>query len=402
MAVVDSVEHRIAFDALASADLIVDAVYMGGSNGTTADDPISKLIPGVGNQGGFRHAGSPRKGAVRLAVLYTSGGEVDWPDHLDLQTGTFTYYGDNRTPGRDLHDTPRAGNLLLRDVFMASHGTAGDRATKVPPFLLLEKASTSGRSVRFRGLLAPGGPTMMADDELVAIWRTTAGRRFQNYRARFTVLDEAKVSREWIQHLLNGGNSLEGGCPASWRTWVEGRAYASLLAPSTSVIRSREDQLPTSSVGKEMLEQIREFFRDREHDFEACAVAIWRMIAPSTGPVDITRPSRDGGRDAIGAYMLGPTANPIAVDFALEAKCYSGKNSVGVREVSRLISRLRHRNFGVLVTTSYFNTQVQEEIHEDKHPIALICGRDIIEVLRQQGHTTVESLLRWLEQSFPR
>ncbi|WP_236246871.1 restriction endonuclease [Streptomyces sp. CC210A] len=84
------------------------------------------------------------------------------------------------------------------------------------------------------------------------------------------------------------------------------------------------------------------------------------------------------------------------------SKCYGANNSVGVREVSRLISRIRHRNFGVLVTTSYFHKQVQEEVHEDGHPIALIAGRDIIDALRHNGRTTVETVRQWLEQSFPK
>ncbi|MFE1881882.1 restriction endonuclease [Streptomyces diastatochromogenes] len=99
--------------------------------------------------------------------------------------------------------------------------------------------------------------------------------------------------------------------------------------------------------------------------------------------------------------MLGPAGNTINIDFALEAKCYAATNSVGVREVSRLISRLRHRNFGVLVTTSYFHKQVQEEVREDGHPIALVCGKDIVDVLRQHGHTTASAVQQWLGQSFP-
>ncbi|MEV5463106.1 restriction endonuclease [Streptomyces sp. NPDC002788] len=396
---VDAVPH-VAFSDLETADLQVDALYAGGTSGNSGDDPMSKLIKGIGNQGGFRYAGSPTNRTVKLAVLYTSGGEVDWPDYLDVQTGTFTYYGDNRKPGQGLHETPRSGNVLLRDAFEVSHGTPADRA-KVPPFLLFEKAARTGRSVLFRGLLAPGGPTMTSDDELAAIWRATAGKRFQNYRARFTVLDADRIPRDWIQHLLAGGDPLAGECPEVWRTWVESRVYRPLLAPATTTIRSKTDQLPEDTTGVAMLEEIREYFRGREHDFEACAVAIWRLIAPSTGAVDVTRPSRDGGRDAVGTYILGPVANRIAIDFALEAKCYAADNSVGVREVSRLISRIRHRNFGVLVTTSFFNKQVQDEVHEDGHPIALVCGRDIIDSLRQQGRTTVGSVRQWLKQSFP-
>ncbi|WP_432168495.1 restriction endonuclease [Streptomyces sp. bgisy031] len=394
-------EPHTAFRDLATADLVVDALYAGGSNGNSGDDPIARLIKGVGNQGGFRYKGSPAKKSVQLAVLYTTGSNVDWPDHLDVETGAFTYYGDNKKPGQDLHGTSRGGNVLLRDAFEASHGTEADRLANVPPFLLFEKVGGSGRAVRFRGLLAPGGPALSADDELAAIWRTTSGQRFQNYRARFTVLDHARISRSWIQHLLDGGNPLEGDCPAAWTQWVKGRDYTPLLAPATTVIRSKADQLPEDRDGQAVLDAIRDHFRGRESDFEKCAVAIWRLIAPRTGACDVTRPSRDGGRDAVGQYTLGPASNTITIDFALEAKCYAATNSVGVREISRLISRIRHRNFGVLVTTSYFHKQVQEEVHEDGHPIALICGRDIVEVLRQHGHTTVEAVQHWLQQGFP-
>ncbi|MFJ5088747.1 restriction endonuclease [Streptomyces sp. NPDC088674] len=394
---------HVAFEDLPTADLTVDAVYARGRKGHAGDDPIARLVSGVGNQGGFRYKLSPDRQSVRLVLLYTSGTDVDWPDHLDLETGTFTYYGDNKKAGEDMHATRRGGNALLRDVFAASHGTAAERLAGAPPFLLFEKAAASGPSgVRFRGLLAPGGPALTSDEELVAIWRSTADDRFQNYRARFTVLDHHTLSRSWIEHLLAGGASIDGDCPPAWRRWIKGRAYAPLLAPPTTRIRSKADQLPADREGRAVLEAIRGHFKGREHEFEACAVAIWRLIAPRTGAVDVTRPSRDGGRDAVGQYILGPAANTITIDFALEAKCYSSSNSVGVREVSRLISRLRHRNFGVLVTTSHFNKQVQEEVYEDGHPISLVCGKDVVDVLRQQGHTTVGAVKRWLSQSFPR
>ena len=43
----------LPFSALSAADLVVDAVYEGGTAGNTGDDPLSKLLR-VGNQGGFR------------------------------------------------------------------------------------------------------------------------------------------------------------------------------------------------------------------------------------------------------------------------------------------------------------------------------------------------------------
>jgi Restriction endonuclease len=92
------------------------------------------------------------------------------------------------------------------------------------------------------------------------------------------------------------------------------------------------------------------------------------MYAP-TSDYSLTAPSRDGGRDAYGYYKLGSEADPIRLDFALEAKCYGPDNGVGVRELSRLISRLRHRQFGVLVTTSYLAPQAYEELRDDDHPV---------------------------------
>jgi AspBHI-like restriction endonuclease len=201
------------FEDLPTVDLLVDALYPGGSRGNVGDDPVVKLVPGVGNQGGFRYSGSPKRGDVRVVVLYTTGDQPDWPDTLDPQTGTFTYYGDNRSPGHELHDTSRSGNLLLRNVFAASHETPEGRVT-VPPFLLFEKAGPSGRAVRFRGLLAPGGPALTSGDELQAVWRTTRGQRFQNYRARFTVLDQAVVPRSWLHHLFIGGDPSRASAQA--------------------------------------------------------------------------------------------------------------------------------------------------------------------------------------------
>lgn len=114
----------VDFVWLPRADLTVEQTYLGGGLGNAADDPLAKLLP-VGNQGGFRYSGSPAKDAVRLVVLYTSGQNVDWPDELDPTTGTFTYYGDNRTPGRELHDTQRRSRRPRRPISR----TAGPRFT---------------------------------------------------------------------------------------------------------------------------------------------------------------------------------------------------------------------------------------------------------------------------------
>ena len=42
------------FSALPTANIVIDAVYEGGTKGNTGDDVLGKLIPGAGNQGGVR------------------------------------------------------------------------------------------------------------------------------------------------------------------------------------------------------------------------------------------------------------------------------------------------------------------------------------------------------------
>src|ERR1017187_8275996 len=58
------------FSDLATADLFIDAIYEGGARGNTGDDVLGKLIPGAGNQGGFRQVGSWE--TPSLAILYSS------------------------------------------------------------------------------------------------------------------------------------------------------------------------------------------------------------------------------------------------------------------------------------------------------------------------------------------
>ena len=116
--------------------------------------------------------------------------DPDWPDFIDVYTGVFRYFGDNKKPGHDLHDTPRRGNRLLQSCFTALHNPTG-QGVKIPPFLIFTKGQ-KGRDVVFRGLAVPGVEADPADD-LVAIWRSKKGERFQNYRAKFTILDTGTV-----------------------------------------------------------------------------------------------------------------------------------------------------------------------------------------------------------------
>jgi hypothetical protein len=390
----DQVTTYTAAD-LASSPLVIDALYRGGTSNNVSDDPIAQMLP-VGNSGGIRYRG-PRTMPTILALL-TSGADIDWPDHFDPENGVFTYFGDNKTEGKDLHDTPRGGNLVLRNIFDASQGGPSMRALVPPTFVF--RRDGLGRTYRFLGLAVPGSADSEYFDDLVAVWRTRNGLRFQNYRATFTVLDVPEVSRAWVDDLI-AGTPLTTNAPNAWRTWVAGGPPKALLAPRSLQIRTKADQEPTAKADKHLLSEIHQHFAPRPQLFEFFAADIARLFLPSMASIEVTRPSRDGGRDAIGKYRVGSGPGSIVIDFALEAKCYAPENSVGVREVSRLISRLRHRQFGVLVTTSYVHAQAYSEIIEDGHPIIVLSGRDIAEVLRKSDIPIAPNILPWLAANYP-
>ena len=113
----------------------------------------------------------------------------------------------------------------------------------------------------------------------------------------------------------------------------------------------------------------------------------------------LTRPWRDGGRDAIGRYSIntgGKVNYPLIIDCALEAKCYGTNKGVGVREMSRLISRIRYRQFGIMVTTGYVDNQAYSEVVDDGHPILIVTASDIAGVLRNNAINS-SNVEEWLQ-----
>jgi hypothetical protein len=387
--------QEFQFTELDAADVCVDAIYRGGRHGNSGDDPLNPLLK-VSLMGGFRYRGS--LDALELVVLTTTLSDPDWPDSVDRETGIFTYYGDNKKPGRALHDTPRFGNEVLRRLFDMAHGSASERR-RMPPILVFASAG-AWRDMIFVGLVVPGTSDLRASEDLVAIWKIDKDRRFQNYRARFTILDAPVLSRKWITDLTNR-DPHSASAPLAWQKWAESGERRPLLATRSIEHRRKAEQLPEGREGTAIVGAIHEWFSDRPHDFEQCAAALVRLMLPDIASLDPTRPSRDGGRDATGQLRVGVGPASILMDFAIEAKCYALKNAVGVREISRLISRLRHRQFGILVTTSFLDAQAYQEIKEDQHPIIVIAARDVVELLRANGRADLTAVQIWLRNDFP-
>ena len=387
---------EVRFSELIGSDLVVDCIYRGGDSGNVGDDPISKVLK-VGNLGGFRFRGPIDN--PTYAVLYTSSENPDWPDTLDLSTGALVYYGDNRKPGQDLHDTKPKGNIFLRNIFTALDRNSTGRKS-IPPLFIFSKAS-NGRDVIFRGLAVPGSTSAAVGEDLVAIWRIKSGARFQNYRANFTILKTPRVVRAWIDD-LNQGVADSELAPSEWTEWRETGRIRPLISTSIDT-RTKAEQLPVDNRGRQIISSIHGYFNEYLKNpflFEKCAVDLWSMAESNVGEVNLTRPWRDGGRDATGDYLLGTGDDRLKVQFALEAKCYGPQNAVGVRDMSRLISRLRHRQFGVFVTTSYFHSQAYSEVRADEHPIVLVPAREIVNLLSRHGISTVPDVKAWLQARY--
>ena len=163
-------------------------------------------------------------------------------------------------------------------------------------------------------------------------------------------------------------------------------------------IPNKYEQLQSDNEGIACLQAIRNVYADNPFGFERCAVDIVSKMDTHFVHFDLTRPWRDGGRDALGYYSIqtgGKANHPLRIDCALEAKCYSPDTSVGVRQMSRLISRIRYRQFGIMVTTSFVDSQAYKEVVEDGHPILIVTASDIGTILRNNAINT-SNVHAWL------
>jgi len=240
-----------------------------------------------------------------------------------------------------------------------------------------------GKYMKFLGLACPGASGMSPLEDLVAVWRIAEEDRFQNYRSTFTILKESSIPRAWLEDLVAGIKPVESNhCPGSWRRWVRTGRYEPLICQKQRRPRTRNEQLPATKAEIAVLQFVLESLSDRE--FEFAAQDLVEMMDSRFTDLEVTRPTRDGGRDVVGRYRVGHDLHHVMLDAFVEAKRWNVDSSVGVRPMMRLISRLKHRDLGVFITTSFFDRQVQQELIDDAHPVLLVSGGDIARLLLQK------------------
>lgn len=400
---------RIPFDDLEGSDLIIDCIYEGGKRyKNVKDEPLHVLFPKCGNLGGFRRVDREDRNAYwedgnkkpAYVVLTTTMSELEWPDYIDEETGIFRYYGDNRKSGRRHTDTKPNGNKLLEHVFGMLN--SNESLEDMPPFFVFRSTGTD-RDFKFLGLAAPGNPNISPDRDLIAIWRTMEGNRFLNYESYFTILDTGTepITQDWLKSLIDDHENNLRYAPLVWKNFIaKGRkGIQALKAPRIHQVPSKNDQMNCDREGERCIEIIYNHYKENPFGFEACATELIKNMDTNFVKFELTRPWRDGGMDAFGEYHINSESSanyPLTIEFALEAKCFSPDTGVGVKPMSRLISRIKHRQFGILVTTSYVSKQAYKEVHEDGHPILIITASDIASILRSNGITT-NNIEEWLE-----
>lgn len=399
--------------------LIIDAVYRADpSKPNMSAEVISKLL-GVKNQGGFRYLGKTE--TPNLVVLFTSGEDIYWKDELDTTTGLLLYYGDNKTPGNDLHKTNLHGNEILRYMFDLACSDDFEKRKNIPPVLVFKKNSSiydenhSGRDVKFLGLAVPGLAGKPKKDWLSAVWGCNRnGDRFQNYKSYFTVLDTssgsalekgAGINLAWLNDIKIGRAYESPYAPIVWKKYIDGLKISPLSSRAEKYIKTKEEQLPIDKLQYKMLLTLQKYFCDLDggYSFEVFARDLIIYMDSAVVDLNTTRPFKDGGFDAEGRYRIfSKVENVVYVDFYLQAKCYNPETTpVAVKDTARLISRIKDRQFGVMFTTSYVATQAYQEIIEDGHPIVIINGRNIIEYIYDELEIrSIEKLEDWLKINY--
>lgn len=181
----------IDFEDIKTSDLIKGAIYKGGSANNLSSEPISKILP-VGNQSGIRFSGKSESPSV--VVLYSTFKDKDWPD--SLENDLVVFFGDNKVPGKEIHDLP--GNRVHRSIFNNYYLSKNNSF----PLILLFSKGHSGFDRKFEGVLKPGYKGFQETEDLIAIWKSKEGNRFQNYKATFTLLPVERIDRKTLNKYL--------------------------------------------------------------------------------------------------------------------------------------------------------------------------------------------------------
>lgn len=237
----------VDFEKLQEVDLIVDTVYKSGSQNNFSDEVLSKLMK-CENSGGFRKKGSFKDKKFKYIVLYSTGNHSEWTDSYNEKTREFIYYGDQDKPNKDVTDTRKKGNEVLKRTFDLLK--AGNRKDIAPFFVFIKQQK---RDVKFIGLAVPGSRTHSIEECIVVKETVKSEGVIKNYKAIFTILSVERIDRRWLLDLDNLVGIESDYVPLEWKEWVQNNE---ILIP-----KSIEEDLDNESIRKlEGITNMRYFF----------------------------------------------------------------------------------------------------------------------------------------------
>jgi hypothetical protein len=329
--------------------------------------------------------------------------ETPWQDHFEVDSGYIRYYGDNRSPGQD----PQAmrGNAALLSAFAVHSSPDLEERKHAAPVLFFRRVPQLGKQ---KGFAEFQGFGIVRGAELITQSSKRAGGAFSNYAFDFLVMSMKEEGEEfhwpWINRRRDpaaSDMSCLAAAPKAWREWTEGGEAAQERVRrrvSKLLVELKQDQLPTpGSTADRTLKDVYKYYSGRNARFEALAAKVAERVVRASGSRyhfgGLTRASGDGGIDFVGRLDIGSGFDgaylgPARLIVLGQAKCQIPDRPTHGRDIARTVARLRRGWLGVYVTTSFFSSQTQREVIEDRYPIVLINGKRVGEEVHKM---TVEA-----------
>lgn len=334
---------------------------------------------------------------IRSSPWKAGSEQTPWHDVFDLDHGHVRYFGDHRadTTGPVGGTTGNAALLEAFDYHQAP--TVAGRAAAAP-LLLFRSVPKNGKE---KGHVEFCGVGLIERAERVVQWAGHARSTFTNYAFDLAVIDLSAendtVDWDWITVRRDAdiadADALKHA-PAAWRDWVK-HGHSVLPRVRRRVARSRvvkvKDQRPSVGNGAAAdLQAVYHRFDGQKHAFEALASAVAARVMRASGHGYIegwlTRSSGDGGADFVGRLDLGSGLAGTRLVVLGQAKCIKPDSLVSADQIARVVARLQRGWIGVYVTTGAYSEPAQLEMVEDRYPIVLINGQDLVKQLREIAH----------------
>lgn len=309
-----------------------------------------------------------------------------WEDYVDISNGEIIYWGDaKKCDKREFLDF--YGNRILNAI--NDYRLSGNREF-MPPILHFSKHKS--------GFVVFNGLCILED---LQIQSYNDGKvPIKNFRCKLCILDAHEVDVEWLHYraTIDDLRKLNDRkkTPEVWLSYIKKNIRR--LNIYKSQIRSQQDQLPSNDKDMSILKNLNNYTPEQ---FEKIIVALFRDITPITHKIEGTRATKDGGFDFWGEFLL-PSPLNYHIRFLGEVKKYDVNKGIDPGKVSRLVARLGRDEFGIYITTSYYTKQTQQEVLQDRYPVKLFSGIDVVNLFKELQLITNDHEINteWLENVF--